>query len=47
MRDPFLAHVAALNLTAVGGTPDEFAGFLKADYERYVVVAMLAKIAPQ
>ncbi len=37
----------ALNLTAVGSTPEEFAKFLKEDYERYVAVAKAAGIQPQ
>ena len=32
-----------LNLEAVGSTPEEFAKFLKEDYERYVAVARAAK----
>ena len=36
-----------LNLEAVGSTPEEFAKFLKEDYERYVAVAKAANIQPQ
>jgi tripartite-type tricarboxylate transporter receptor subunit TctC len=37
----------ALNLEPVGSTPEEFAKFLKDDYERYVAVAKAANIQPQ
>ena len=43
VRDRF----TALNLEPVGSTPEEFAKFLKEDYERYVVVAKAANIQPQ
>ena len=43
MRDRF----TQLNLEPVGSTPEEFAKFLKADYERYVAVAKAANIQPQ
>ncbi len=43
VRDRF----TTLNLEAVGSTPEEFAKFLKADYERYVAVAKAANIQPQ
>ena len=36
-----------LNLEPVGSTPEEFAKFLKEDYERYVAVAKAANIQPQ
>ena len=36
-----------LNLEPVGSTPEEFAKFLKEDYERYVAVAKAAGIQPQ
>jgi tripartite-type tricarboxylate transporter receptor subunit TctC len=36
-----------LNLEGVGRTPEEFARFLKEDYERYVAVAKAANIQPQ
>jgi tripartite-type tricarboxylate transporter receptor subunit TctC len=42
-----LERFTALNLTAVGSTPEEFAKFLKEDYERYVAVAKAANIQPQ
>jgi tripartite-type tricarboxylate transporter receptor subunit TctC len=42
-----LDRFAALNLTAVGSTPEEFAKFLQEDYARYVAVAKAAKIEPQ
>jgi tripartite-type tricarboxylate transporter receptor subunit TctC len=42
-----LDRFAALNLTAVGSTPEEFARFLQEDYMRYVAVAKAAKIEPQ
>ncbi len=42
-----LDRFAALNLTAVGSTPEEFAKFLREDYARYVAVAKAAKIEPQ
>ncbi|MEQ1774991.1 MAG: tripartite tricarboxylate transporter substrate binding protein [Burkholderiales bacterium] len=37
----------ALNLEPIGSTPEEFAKFLKDDYERYVAVAKAANIQPQ
>ena len=43
VRDRF----TALNLEPVGSTPEEFAKFLKEDYERYVAVAKAANIQPQ
>ena len=36
-----------LNLEPIGSTPEEFAKFLKEDYERYVAVAKAAGIQPQ
>ena len=42
-----LDRFAALNLTVVGSTPEEFAKFLQEDYARYVAVAKAAKIEPQ
>lgn len=42
-----LDRFTSLNLTAVGSTPEEFAKFLKEDYERYVMVAKAANIQPQ
>ena len=42
-----LERFTLLNLEAVGSTPEEFAKFLKEDYERYVAVAKAAKIEPQ
>jgi tripartite-type tricarboxylate transporter receptor subunit TctC len=42
-----LDRFTALNLTAVGSTPEEFAKFLREDYARYVAVAKAAKIEPQ
>ena len=38
---------AALNLEPVGGTPEEFASFLKLDLEKYAEIARKAKIEPQ
>jgi tripartite-type tricarboxylate transporter receptor subunit TctC len=43
VRDRF----TQLNLEPVGSTPQEFARFLKEDYERYVAVAKAANIQPQ
>ncbi len=42
-----IERFTALNLTAVGSTPEEFAKFLKEDYARYVAVAKAAGIQPQ
>lgn len=42
-----LDRFTALNLEAVGSTPEEFAKFLKEDYARYVAVAKAANIQPQ
>ncbi len=42
-----LERFTQLNLEAVGSTPEEFAKFLKEDYERYVAVAKAANIQPQ
>jgi tripartite-type tricarboxylate transporter receptor subunit TctC len=42
-----LERFTALNLEPVGSTPEEFAKFLKEDYERYVAVAKAANIQPQ
>ena len=42
-----IERFTALNLTPVGGTPEEFAKFLKEDYARYVAVAKAAGIQPQ
>jgi tripartite-type tricarboxylate transporter receptor subunit TctC len=38
---------AQLNLEPVGGTPEQFAGFLKEDLEKYVKIARAAQIEPQ
>jgi tripartite-type tricarboxylate transporter receptor subunit TctC len=42
-----LERFTALNLMPIGSTPEEFAKFLKEDYERYVAVAKAANIQPQ
>lgn len=42
-----LERFAGLNLEAIGSTPDAFARFLKADYEKYARVAKAANIHPQ
>lgn len=42
-----LDRFAQLNLEPIGSTPEEFAKFLKEDYEKYVAVAKAANIQPQ
>ncbi len=42
-----LERFTQLNLEPVGSSPEEFAKFLKEDYERYVAVAKAANIQPQ
>ena len=42
-----LERFAALNLEPVGGTPEQFAEFLKADLKKYAEIAKRAGIQPE